>query len=1231
MSTDNLALLFRLKGDASQLRTATAEARQAINQLKQSFGPELAQTVSATNKAFSGVGVGIADLTQRIPIVGNAVSRLTSLLSSAGVESKTAEKTLASVANSIGNIAKESGRSIPQVAQFLTRFTQIAGAAERDSAAVEFFGASLATKLTPELAKARVALSAATAESAAAGTGIAGLAIPIGAAVIAVAALVAGLALVSRELFNVTRTAADFQGKMQDLSQQTGLAVETLSALEVAVTTTGGSLNSVTQAIVQFQRQMDDAGDSSSRAAKNFERIGVTVTDLDTTLRDTLEAIARMPAGFQQTNAAAELFGSRGGKQVLALLKETNGDLDAFQRKLQEAGILITTDAAQAADEFNDELALLHFQIRSLGAVIAKDLIPPMTELLEATGELVRAAKPLLSVIGSLAGVTVKSAANALRGLSTVVQLLTFDYQGLARSIKEAREEAEQRIPTQSVPDVTAPPLTQPNARERANEQIRLEEEVLAAAKRRAQVVNQQLQESFERGRIDAKQRAEETIANNRVVLERDRQLFIAQREAEEAHYKKIQARRDLAESERQEKLRESAGKIQAIKEKERDAETLFETTSREIRLRAAKQNADSRRAEEDNRTNILTKEYDRQIAAIQARIAREEQAEESGLSIIEQLERAKIEARREGLEQQKAIGLLTVEEQRSINRQIQQLDQDADRLREEQEQRRLARRIALAEGEARRLSELALSTADAINSAAQISDEARIARIRAFAALRIKTEEQAEREILQVRLDALAREDELARLRRAAAEAEIETRIKLIQEQRRQLNAELEKAGSIQDPARRATEQTRITAELTKNIDAEIALQTKANKERERLDQELENQLRIHRAQRQAITEQGNRDIDDARQQDLNNERDYADELRELQERVIDAQRDAAEEVIRLMIASGARRKDIIRAERDLEIQEEEDRHRRNTEAIRERQRTTDEEIRILEQRLKSLKIGTTEEIEEYERIIAALERLRQKRAELDAQQEAEGARSQTRTETINVETNLELADPDTGLKDVFDAIGESVAGLGQKFAELIGLGEEFSAISAQIAQQIGGALAGAFNQFANALGQTVANWALLGETGPAVMRKILAQALASLAAEAAVQAIKELALGFATLFFNPAESAAHFTAAGLWAAVGGGAALAGRSIAGDLFKPKSGTSGGTGAGSSRSGSRDDVRPIDLTRPRVDEIHVYFHPEPGARFNDHVVRAVVDDVQRNGPARDVIQRTAGG
>ncbi len=83
------------------------------------------------------------------------------------------------------------------------------------------------------------------------------------------------------------------------------------------------------------------------------------------------------------------------------------------------------------------------------------------------------------------------------------------------------------------------------------------------------------------------------------------------------------------------------------------------------------------------------------------------------------------------------------------------------------------------------------------------------------------------------------------------------------------------------------------------------------------------------------------------------------------------------------------------------------------------------------------------------------------------------------------------------------------------------------------------------------DAVGQAVESWVLYGESIATALRKALAAELAHVAGIAAIKALEATALGFLDLAYGNFSGAAHaFLSAGLWAALAGGAALAGRAI---------------------------------------------------------------------------------
>ena len=1209
---DDLSLLFRLRADNAQAKATIADTRAAVGQLRQSFGPQLTQTVSVANKTFSDLGNNLnLFIGERLPLVGGAFVRITENLKHFSSESGKSEKAIGAVAKSIQSIATESGKGVPQITSFLTKFVQIEGQANRDKAAVEFFGASLGSKLVPELEETGTALAGVSEESATTGASIAAMAGPIGIAVLAIGALVAGAALAVEQLFELSKGAAEFQGRMFDLAQQTGLAVETLSALEVVAKTTGGNLDSIAQAVVLFQRKLDEAQDPLSKTAEQFRKFNIATTDTENSLRQTFAALAAMPEGFAQTNAAAEFFGARGGKQVLAILKETHGNIDKTIEELRELGILITEEDARSAKQFNDTLALLNFQMRALGAVAAEELIPAFIEIIRSVGELVHALRPLIALFGEISGFAVRRAGDALKGLSVIVQILTRDYEGLARAIKEARE-AQEIAPIQ-VPSTFLTPTALPgqqSPQQQASEAINQAEEILAAVKRNAAQSNEALNELFQQGRHNRQQETEGIIAENKKVLDAEQNRIdklIEQKQLEIKSLDDASRNRGEAVNRDAEQYRAATTTLTKLFQERLDKENEFNVQSKSLRAKAAKEQADADRDQAQSNTDALAKELDRQILLVDEAAKRRAaiepltfgdlgaqlEEERRDLQVIQALEKAKLDARQKGLEEQIRIGNLTVDEQRQLNNQIRQLLQDGERLESEH----IEQRVQIALEGARRLAAIAQISIDqekarseTVLQVGQINDQARIASIQALAELRVKTEEQAAREILDVRLKAIDREREATEVEVSAVRARNNAEIEALRNRQRAIESELQKTGAIKDPTLRLKAQESLTKEQAALTDAEIALIKKANAETEKAENDRNNKVRILNAERSAIQQQGDHDIDEGRKKDIENEQHYLQALTSLEQQAADARREIARTVIDLMVLNFARRKEIIKAQAQADVDEENRRHKQAENEIRSLRHDIAESNRTKEEKLAALlEIDELEETE-AERHRLAIEEIRRR-----ARQDEKNADPIGR-----IKINLD------DLKEFARVIEDSIIPLGQ-------------------------ILTNTFQQVADAIGQTVENWVLLGDTGPAVMRKILAQALASIAAEAAVNAIKELALGFATLFFNPAESAAHFTAAALWGSIGGVAAIAGRSVAGDLFKQKtSGGAGGSSAGGNNGSSQ--INPVSLARnpgtaPQRVIVEIRANGEEMKMFS---VNAVDEDFRKGGKLRETFNKDGG-
>lgn len=198
------------------------------------------------------------------------------------------------------------------------------------------------------------------------------------------------------------------------------------------------------------------------------------------------------------------------------------------------------------------------------------------------------------------------------------------------------------------------------------------------------------------------------------------------------------------------------------------------------------------------------------------------------------------------------------------------------------------------------------------------------------------------------------------------------------------------------------------------------------------------------------------------------------------------------------------------------------------------------------------------------------------------------------------------------TGLES--GQLAELAAGV-QSFADVSKVA--FSAVGAVV------------NGLAQGVGQLVQNWVLMGTTGPAAMRKLVASVLAGVSAQAAVMAVMSLAYGFASLtpwgaaLFGPAPP--WFQAAALFGSIAVITGLLGRSIAGDAFQQNGG-----GSATNAAAGPQDSGPQRLNEGRrevVEHIHRTVHeirPPRGWVVNELHEEVVVNNSPK---ARNAINK----
>lgn len=208
---------------------------------------------------------------------------------------------------------------------------------------------------------------------------VAGAAGPLSVAAIAVTAVGAASVSAAAKITQFTISVISSIDQIGDMAAKVNFSVRTISGLQTAIESSGGSLDGFVTALGIFDKNIEKVAQGDERLGKLFKGLNIDATDNEKAFRQVAEVLAKLDGSAQQTALAMELFG-RSGKDVLGVIKETGGDVDAFIERMAALGLVITDDAVAAADEFDKKMIMVRAQLDAVKRQIAMELMPAVAQ-----------------------------------------------------------------------------------------------------------------------------------------------------------------------------------------------------------------------------------------------------------------------------------------------------------------------------------------------------------------------------------------------------------------------------------------------------------------------------------------------------------------------------------------------------------------------------------------------------------------------------------------------------------------------------------------------------------------------------------------------------------------------------------------------------------------------------------------------------------------------------------
>ena len=171
------------------------------------------------------------------------------------------------------------------------------------------------------------------------------------------------------------------------MNLRTGIATETLSKWAYAADLGGTSLEAMEKGYKKLASFVQDAKDGLSTSTIALEKLGIGLDDIEGLSPEEIfmkfaGAVAAVEDPFDRSAIAEDVFG-KAGTQLLPMLSEGTEGLKKVMDEAEEFATIFGQDDVNAAAAFTDSMSILKGTIDKVKAVIAENLVPILTPLIE--------------------------------------------------------------------------------------------------------------------------------------------------------------------------------------------------------------------------------------------------------------------------------------------------------------------------------------------------------------------------------------------------------------------------------------------------------------------------------------------------------------------------------------------------------------------------------------------------------------------------------------------------------------------------------------------------------------------------------------------------------------------------------------------------------------------------------------------------------------------------------
>lgn len=197
----------------------------------------------------------------------------------------------------------------------------------------------------------------------------------------------AGLAAGAAAFTALAKQSINAADEMGEMAQKVGMSTEALSANAYVAKMSGVETDTLTNAIKKLSVNVVDAARGQGAAKDAFAALGIELKDQngqlkdsDTIIRELSGRMSQFEDGAVKTALATDIFG-KAGADLIPMLNQGEEGFAALTKEAEQMGLILSTETANAAGEFNDSLDRMKSAIAGNVNTVVAQMLPVFNQL----------------------------------------------------------------------------------------------------------------------------------------------------------------------------------------------------------------------------------------------------------------------------------------------------------------------------------------------------------------------------------------------------------------------------------------------------------------------------------------------------------------------------------------------------------------------------------------------------------------------------------------------------------------------------------------------------------------------------------------------------------------------------------------------------------------------------------------------------------------------------------